>query len=565
MRFKNIWTPVLVFALALSLFSGPVLAQQEDPYDTQLPYNPETVTEPIEETQEIELELVAEGFAAPVYLTYAPDESGRLFVVDQAGQIYIIDEDGDLLEEPFLDLTESIVELQDGFDERGLLGLAFHPEYEENGLLYVYYSAPLRAEAPQGWNHTSHVSEFRVMEDDQNQVDLDSERIILQIDQPQFNHNGGTVKFGPDGYLYISLGDGGGANDTGEGHVQDWYDFNEGGNAQARENLLGAILRIDVNADNADLYTIPADNPFVDEEGEDEIYVYGLRNPYRFSFDRDGEYGMFIGDAGQDLFEEINLVEEPGQNFGWSVKEGTHCFDAANPMQPPTECPDLDDRGEPLVDPIIEYLHANVADGLGIVVVSGYLYRGEAVSALQGNFIFGDWSQSFGQPGGRLFMSEPQEEGLWPITELIVAGEFEGFEKFLLAFGEDLDGELYVLTSEMGGPTGETGQVFRIVSAAEEAVETTLELTASSMAFDRREFTVPAGSQVIIESENQERLPHNFALYESSAAINMLFRGDVITGPETITYEFTAPDEPGVYYFRCDIHPNMNGQFIVEE
>jgi plastocyanin len=275
---------------------------------------------------------------------------------------------------------------------------------------------------------------------------------------------------------------------------------------------------------------------------------------------------MFIGDAGQDLFEEVNLVTEPGQNFGWSVMEGTHCFDADNPMTPPVECPDVDDRGEPLVDPVIEYLHANVEGGLGIVVVSGYLYRGEAVEPLQGNFIFGDWSQSFAEPGGRLFMSEPQdEEGLWPITELIITGEYEGLEYFLLGFGEDQDGELYILTTDEGGPVGDTGQVFRIIATDDPAEEVSFELTANNMEFDRNEFVVPAGSQVVIEFENQEQLPHNFSLYESQDADTALFEGETITGPDTITYEFTAPTEPGVYYFQCDIHPTMNGQFVVED
>jgi plastocyanin len=219
---------------------------------------------------------------------------------------------------------------------------------------------------------------------------------------------------------------------------------------------------------------------------------------------------------------------------------------------------------------VIEYLHANVEDGLGVSLINGYLYRGSEIEGLQGNFVFGDWSQSFGEPGGRMFMAEPQDEGLWPITELIVTGENEGFEKFVLGFGEDQDGELYVLTTEMGGPTGDTGKVYRIIATDIEAddenaaTQMRFELTAQGLTFDRNEFTVPAGANVVIEFNNQEQLPHNFSLYESSNAQVSLFAGRIITGPASTTYEFTAPEEPGEYYFRCDVHPLMNGQFIVE-
>src|SRR5690606_24861981 len=200
---------------------------------------------------ELDLELVAEGLASPVHLLEAPDGSGRLFVVDQPGQIRIIDASGALLPSPFLDISGRMVPLNTGGDERGLLGMAFHPDYAENGRFFVYYSAPLRTGAPSNFNHTSHVSEFQVGAD-ANVADPTSERILLQIDQPQANHNAGMLAFGPhDGMLYISLGDGGGRDDDNPvGHVSDWYDANEGGNAQNVEaNLLGKILRIDVDGE----------------------------------------------------------------------------------------------------------------------------------------------------------------------------------------------------------------------------------------------------------------------------------------------------------------------------
>lgn len=215
------------------------------------------------------LELVADGLSAPVQALSPPDGSGRLFVVDQVGRIRVVSADGVLLEEPFLDLRDRLVPLGPDLDERGALGLAFHPDYAANGRLFVYYSAPLRTEGPAGWDHTSHVSEFSVS-NDPDIADGGSERVVLQVDQPQANHNGGQVMFGPtDGHLYISLGDGGGGNDVGTGHTPAI------GNAQDTTNLLGAILRIDV--DGAEPYAIPADNPFAGIEGRDEVFAYGLR------------------------------------------------------------------------------------------------------------------------------------------------------------------------------------------------------------------------------------------------------------------------------------------------
>jgi glucose/arabinose dehydrogenase len=420
------------------------------------------------EPRPIGLELVAQGFTAPVRVVAAPDDSGRLFVVDQTGQIWVIARDGTLLQEPFLNIADRLVELRQSYDERGLLGLAFHPNYAENGRFFVYYSAPLREGAPQDFDHTARISEFSVSSQNPDHADLASERIILEVDQPQSNHNGGTLLFGPqDGLLYISLGDGGARNDAAPGHVQDWYEFNEGGNGQdVTQNLLGAILRIDV--DTGDPYGIPQDNPFVGREGLDEIYAYGLRNPYRMSFDRAGEYGLFAVDAGQELWEEISMIVKGG-NYGWNVKEGTHCFDAANPTEPPAQCPDAvgrnhPDEGKMLANPVVEFANAKQPDGLGVTVTDGFLYRGTALSGLQGHLVFSIWSLSQAEPRGRLFYAIPADAGLWQMGELTPGQPVEGSVRhFILGMGQDAAGELYIATSDERKPVGQAGRVYKLV------------------------------------------------------------------------------------------------------
>ncbi|HWN41291.1 MAG TPA: PQQ-dependent sugar dehydrogenase [Thermoanaerobaculia bacterium] len=405
------------------------------------------------------LRQVAAGLTSPVALIEPPDGSRRLFIVDQIGLIRVLLPDGQLLAEPFLDVRDRLVTLTPNFDERGLLGLAFHPGYGENGRFFVFYSAPLRDGAPAGWNCTSHVSELLVSSDP-NRADPDSERILLQVDKPQFNHNAGTVVFGPDGNLYISLGDGGGANDVGLGHVEDWYADNAGGNGQdITDNLLGSILRIDV--DGGAPYAIPTDNPFVGKDGLDEIWAYGFRNPYRISFDGNR---LFAGDAGQVLWEEVSLVVKGG-NYGWNVKEGTHCFDAENPGVSPAECPSFAPGGVPLRDPIIEYANArNPIGGIGLVVVGGHVYRGGELPQFRGRYVFGDWSRSFSQPDGTLLVASSRKSGLWQIQEIQVHRRPDGrLGHFILGFGRDSRGEVYVLTSDSVGPSGNTGKVYRLV------------------------------------------------------------------------------------------------------
>lgn len=398
---------------------------------------------------------LADGLVSPITAKSAADDSGRLFVVDQVGQIWIL-QNGRLMAEPFLDVSDRLVDLNPGYDERGLLGLAFHPQYQENGRFYVFYSAPLRESAPDTWDHTNVIAEFRVSESDPNMADAGSERILLEIDHPQGNHNGGTLEFGPDGYLYISEGDGGGANDVGEGH-------SEIGNGQDVTDLLGNVLRIDV--DGPEPYGIPSDNPFVDADGRDEIFAYGLRNPYRFSFDRGGSHEIYLGDAGQDLYEEVNIITLGG-NYGWRIREGFHCFNPDEPDNPPPDCPDTGYLGEPLIAPILEFPNTNNPNepGLAVTVIGGYVYRGQKMPTLEGDYIFGGFSRTF-EPDGILLRGW-EDQGQWNMEEILVQvpqsprNQGTRFAHYIRGFGEDSSGEVYVMASDSLGPSGRSGKVF---------------------------------------------------------------------------------------------------------
>ena len=413
----------------------------------------------------IDLELVCDGLTSPVYATHAGDNSDRLFIVDQAGVIRILDVAlGACLVEPFLDLTTKIVVLNPFFDERGLLGLAFHPKFKNNGRFFVRYSAPRAGDSGEPCFGTSRgcheaiLSEFRVAVKHGNLADPASERILFRIDEPQFNHNSGNVAFGPDGLLYFTLGDGGGAHD---GLADVPPSHGPLGNAQNIETALGSILRIDVDGtpDSGLEYAIPAGNPFAGSTpGADEIYAYGMRNPYRFSFD-DGPRGdgrLFLADVGQTRFEEINIIQKGG-NYGWVIVEGFHCFDPFNPTNPPATCPGTGPNGEPLLNPIAEYNH-----GDGLAVIGGFVYRGNDSSQLFGKYVFGDFSQIFALGNGRLFWLDADG-----VTSDIFEFQLTEFDVplglFLFGFGEGEDGEIYVLTSSNLGPDGVGGQVWRLV------------------------------------------------------------------------------------------------------
>lgn len=410
----------------------------------------------------IKREVVANGLTGPHHLTHANDGTGRLFVVDQAGRIRII-KHGVLQAAPFLDLTDRIVTVNPGFDERGVLGLAFHPSYAQNGRFFVRYSAPRPGSAGEpcfGSSRGCHeeiLAEFHVSPDPD--VADPAGRILFRVDKPQFNHNAGMVTFGPDGYLYFTLGDGGGAND---GLADTPPSHGPFGNAQNIHVPLGKVLRLDVDAPpQAPLaYAIPPDNPFVGIDGLDEIYAYGLRNPFRFAFDAapGGDGSLILADVGQLLIEEIDIIQKGG-NYGWVIREGLSCFDPFAPTVPPATCPSTGALGEPLLDPIVDYTHA---DG-GISVIGGYVYRGGRSPGLAGRYVFGDFSNSFGSPGGRLYhLDGPAANGV-VIKEFSIGREKSPYGLFLKGFGEGPDREVYAMGSTALAPTGTSGLVERLV------------------------------------------------------------------------------------------------------
>lgn len=413
----------------------------------------------------IHLQRVADGLVAPIQLTAPEDGTGRRFILDQIGVVRILTREGRLLDAPFLDLRNTIIKLEDEYDERGLLGLAFHPRYAQNGRFYVYYSVPPQPGMPDSTDHANRLAEFRVARGNANRADPNSGRLLMELAWPYSNHNGGTLAFGPDGYLYIAMGDGGNRDDQGRGHVPDWYAANVGGNGQdIEQNLLGSIIRIDVNRSSLGKpYGIPADNPFVGKPGLDEIWAYGLRNPFRIAFD--SQTGtLFASDAGQELWEEFNIIVKGG-NYGWNVREGTHCFDAANPQHPPYECPTTAPNGDRLLPPIIQYDHY-----MGVVSVGGVAYRGKSAPAFQGKYLFADWSSDHDRPRGTLFVASPPPAGksaMWNWTRLTVELQGGGeFHEYVRSFGQDADLDAYVLTSNNQGPKGTTGKVFKVVGGS---------------------------------------------------------------------------------------------------
>ena len=438
--------------------------------------------------QQLDVELVADGLVAPLNLTFAPDRSGRRFIVDQTGLVLILTPDGRVLPRPFLDITDRVV-IQTAFDERGLLELAFHPRFARNGKLYVQYSGPragenicvnedgLVPEDPDGCplQYTRRVSEFVVSSTDPNRVDPATERVVFQTGWPGRKHNGGGLAFGPDGKLYIGLGDGGFVH--GPSGADDPFDVDPDllfGDllAQNLSSLYGKILRIDV--DRGEPYAIPRDNPFVGADGiPDEIFAWGFRNPFRISFDRAGDRAMYVSAPAETLFEATYRVTRPG-NFGWAAKEGTHCFDRTSAFAPPATCPDVGPLGERINDPIIEYLNFAVEDprsqvpgpGFGRASVGGHIYRGDAIKWLRGRFVQGDFALDL--LDGQILAAKRMPRGhLWKLRRAFVFDPSDPVKSgFMKGIGQDADGELYAVTGNFT-PTGLEGRIWKIIDASD--------------------------------------------------------------------------------------------------
>ncbi len=421
---------------------------------------------PVDPTR-VDLLPVAEGLVGPVGIVTPPDGSGREFVLDQPGVIRIL-RDGRLLPAPFLDVTSSVVKLDPSYDERGLLGLAFHPDFATNGRLFVYRSVAPKAS---GDDHTDRLSEFHVDRSNPDRVDPASEKVLLEFGQPQPNHSGGALGFGPDGMLYLGAGDGGGAGDASPGHSPD-------GNAQDLAKLNGKIIRIDVDRPSAGRpYGIPADNPFADGGAaasartragttgpvRPELYAWGFRNPWRLSWEPTGGRRLLVSDVGFGRYEEVDAVVG-GANYGWRIREGRHCLDLAQPLADTTGCPSTGPGGEPLVDPVVEYSHKDV----GIAVVGGYVYRGYAIPSLVGRYVFADlsrdWTGDTPVPNGSLLVADPSPDAgaIWPWKRLFVGGQ-PRVDVFVSGMGEEADGELLVGVRGNLGPTGTTGRILRLV------------------------------------------------------------------------------------------------------
>jgi glucose/arabinose dehydrogenase len=334
------------------------------------------------------------GLDIPVAMAHAGDGSGRIFIVEKPGRIRIVQND-QLLPDAFLDITDRV---GSSGSEQGLLGLAFHPQYVSNGWFYVNYTNK------QG---DTVIARYQRSPDNANQATPASEETLLAVDQPYQNHNGGGVVFGPDGYLYLSLGDGGSAGDP-------------QGNGQSLSTVLGKLLRIDVNSGTG--YAIPADNPFSGQSNRGEIWAYGLRNPWRFSFDRQtGD--LYIADVGQNQWEEINFQaagSAGGSNYGWNYLEGTHPYTGTPP------------QGWTSVAPVFEYGHDQ-----GCSVTGGYVYRGPSLPEFNGVYVFGDFC--FGTVWGLI----RTPAGGWQSAIL-----FNNIGR-IASFGEDEVGELYLL--DLGG------------------------------------------------------------------------------------------------------------------
>jgi glucose/arabinose dehydrogenase len=437
------------------------------------------------------LTLFAEGFSSPVTIAHAGDS--RLFVVNQPGSIFIVDSAGDVNPEPFLDISGKVV----FGGEQGLLGLAFHPNYKKNGYSYVNYI---------GAGDSTHISRFTMMAGNPDKADPQSEKNILTIPQPYKNHNGGDVVFGPDGYLYIGMGDGGNG-------------FDPQKRAQNPTVLLGKILRLDV--DHGDPYSIPESNPFHgSDQVKQEIWALGLRNPWRLSFDRKtGD--LWIADVGQNLFEEIDMQpagSPGGENYGWRCYEGNQAINAE-------ECANVDS----LIFPVYTYPHGEECS-----VTGGFVYRGDSLSPYYGKYFFADYCSD------RIWTLHKDTKG-WVKEDF---GRFAG--SGFSTFGEDSKGELYVASHLLG-------IVYRISSPA-------TGITPGTEVSGIRFFNDPLSRKIHLEITSSTSPEAIFVIYDMQGAVR--FR-DKITNEK---YEFSTSRLPyGVYLFSLRMNGKSWSQKLVIE
>ncbi|CAL8274138.1 unnamed protein product [Merluccius merluccius] len=393
---------------------------------------------------------VANGLRNPVLMLHSGDGTHRMFVAEQVGFVWVYLRDGARLERPFLDLSGEVLTTPRLGDERGFLGMAFHPRYRDSGRFFVYYSL-----LASGRLERVRVSEMRVSPHDQNLADPDSERVILEIEEPAANHNGGHIMFGLDGYLYVFTGDGGKAGDP----------FGKYGNAQNKSALLGKVLRIGVDGMDASGrgYRVPPDNPFLGEAGaRPEVYAYGVRNMWRCSMDRGDPFGghgrgrIFCGDVGQNRYEEIDIIERGG-NYGWRAKEGFECYDLKL-------CHNSSLKDVP---PIFAYDHH-----VGKSVTGGYVYRGCESPNLNGLYLFGDFMS-----GKLMALEEDRTTGRWRERSVCMGhtstcsfpGLINHHHKFIISFAEDEAGELYFLATSYPSSTAPYGAVFKFVDPSRRA------------------------------------------------------------------------------------------------
>ena len=422
----------------------------------------------------IELQTVATGLTSPIELLSANDGTGRLFIVDQTGKVLILN-NATVSPTAFLDVSSRLVSpLKAAYDERGLLSIAFHPGFADPASpgyrkIYTNTSEPVAGAAdftvpvPTGFifNHQSVIAEWKVSAGNPNVIDPTTRREVMRIDEPQSNHNGCKLAFRPsDRYLYISLGDGGAANDAGSGHNA------ATGNGQDLTNVLGKILRIDpldpaltasTSNDPASVngkYRVPVSNPFVltlqPANRVAEIYAYGLRNVFRFNFDPITDK-LIAGDVGQDHIEEVDIIEA-GKNYGWNRKEGTFLFNATNGNASIDPSPD-----PALTNPLAQYCHDD-----GIAILGGFVYRGSAVPGLVGKYVFGDLVAPRTTTGRLFYLDDLNSSS---IREIRIGNDERSLGLLLKGFGQDANGELYVLADTNIGPTGTTGRILKIVPA----------------------------------------------------------------------------------------------------